>query len=132
MACGTPGVDEMTKSRGAETPAGGLVPGHAYSLISCAELSSGARLLWIRNPWGSFEWDGAWSDGDAAWTDEIKAEIEAQTGIPASHQVVENDGTFWMSFEDFRERCHSLNVRGSRARARALFRLEGEALRVPR
>ena len=110
MACGTPGVDEMTKSRGGAQPAGGLVPGHAYSLISCAELASGARLLWIRNPWGSFEWDGAWSDADPAWTDDIKAEIEAQTGIAAADQVVENDGTFWMSFEDFRERFDSLNV----------------------
>jgi len=41
---------------------GGLVPGHAYSLISARKLNSGAEILKLRNPWVSFEWQGAWSD----------------------------------------------------------------------
>ena len=38
---------------------------HAYAVISCHEFKHrGARvkLLKLRNPWGSQEWTGAWSD----------------------------------------------------------------------
>jgi calpain-15 len=40
---------------------GGIVPGHAYSIISAKE-AKGHKLMNIRNPWGKFEWDGDWSD----------------------------------------------------------------------
>lgn len=46
----------------------GLVSGHAYTLIAVQQLSSGARLLKLRNPWGRFEWNGDWSDKSALWT----------------------------------------------------------------
>ena len=39
----------------------GLVSGHAYSLIAAKVLSNGQKLVQLRNPWGDFEWNGAWS-----------------------------------------------------------------------
>ena len=46
----------------------GLVSGHAYSLLAAKELSNGVRLVKLRNPWGRFEWKGAWSDNSELWT----------------------------------------------------------------
>ena len=47
----------------------------------------------LRNPWGKFEWDGDWSDNSSLWTEEMKQEVNPI--------LDEDDGTFWMSFEDF-------------------------------
>lgn len=43
----------------------GVISGHAYSLISINEFThegKEVKLLQLRNPWGSGEWTGAWSD----------------------------------------------------------------------
>lgn len=52
----------------------GLVAGHAYSVIQAREVSEGVigsgptfKLLQLRNPWGTFEWKGAWSDKSSEW-----------------------------------------------------------------
>jgi len=47
-----------------------------------------------RNPWGTGEWTGKWSDKntDGEWTDSMK-EATGYAGL--------NDGKFWMSIEDF-------------------------------
>ncbi len=42
--------------------------GHAYSLLSTTKINSGERLIQIRNPFGSFEWNGDWSDKSSKWT----------------------------------------------------------------
>ena len=56
----------------------------------------------IRNPWGSFEWQGDWSDGDKKkWTPEA---------IEVIKPVFGDDGTFWMAFQDFKEHFRTLNV----------------------
>ena len=60
MCGGTPGKDMWTESGGPDKK-GGIVPGHAYSIIAAKE-HKGICLVNIRNPWGSFEWDGDWSD----------------------------------------------------------------------
>jgi len=60
----------------------GIVPDHAYSIISADEYA-GVRLVRLRNPWGSaganddpnfllrrtFVWRGDWSRGSAKWTE---------------------------------------------------------------
>ena len=77
----------------------GLVPDHAYSLISVKNIThpkeGKVKLCEIRNPWGwgSEEWDGKWSDGWAGWKDipQIKKEIGAGS----------DDGRFFMCYEDF-------------------------------
>jgi len=71
----------------------GLVPGHAYSIISVHNVQ-GKRILKIRNPWGYFEWKGAWSDNSPLWTDSIKQEV----GF-----VTSDDGIFFMDISDFKK-----------------------------
>ena len=91
MWASTPGVDRFTEGDGPDQKTG-IVGGHAYSVISCKEYD-GIRLLKIRNPWGSFEWGGAWSDNAPEWTQEyidfFKPDFDTK------------DGTFWMCLEDF-------------------------------
>jgi hypothetical protein len=71
----------------------GLVGGHAYSVVGIGS-AMGNRLIRFRNPWGQGEWTGKWSDKntEGEWTPEMK---------DALSYVDENDGTFWMSVEDF-------------------------------
>jgi calpain-15 len=70
----------------------GIVSSHYYTIINVADCL-GYKLLNLRNPWGSFEWKGAWSDNSAEWTPEM---------IQMLQPVFDpEDGAFWMSFEDF-------------------------------
>jgi len=99
MTCETSGFDDATEG-GGPSAAGG-VSGHAYSLIAVQEYQD-VRLLNIRNPWGKFEWDGAWSDNSDEWTEEM---------IKAFKPVFsDKDGAFWMCLEDFVEKYVSINV----------------------
>lgn len=72
---------------------GGLVGGHVYSVLKVVEAQD-HKLVCCRNPWGTGEWKGKWSDANAEgeWTQEMKK----ATG----YQKL-NDGKFWMSIEDF-------------------------------
>lgn len=47
----------------------------------------------IRNPWGRGEWTGDWSDDSELWTTRIRNIL--------NFDVIENDGIFWMDFNDF-------------------------------
>jgi Calpain family cysteine protease len=44
----------------------GLVGGHSYGLIGVTEVTDvfgdNVKLVKLRNPWGSGEWTGDWSD----------------------------------------------------------------------
>ena len=95
----TEGEDVYTKEGGLS--GSGLVPGHAYSVIKAVEAND-VRLLNIRNPWGRFEWDGAWSDKDKRWTKEM---IKLVNPI-----LDEHDGSFWMCIEDFVKNYTSINI----------------------
>jgi len=61
ISASTPGEDRWSNVGGKPEAENGLVPGHAYSVIQVKE-AHGNKLLNIRNPWGSFEWDGDWGD----------------------------------------------------------------------
>ncbi|NXK64722.1 CAN5 protein, partial [Sylvietta virens] len=84
----------------------GLIVGHAYSVTAIRKLRLGERLLFsfkaeklfmirLRNPWGKKEWHGAWSDSSEEWKKVSDAERK-NLGL-----TVENDGEFWMTFEDW-------------------------------
>ncbi|XP_078056899.1 calpain-5 [Mustelus asterias] len=84
----------------------GLVKGHAYGVTDVRKVRIGEGLLSyfnkeklymirMRNPWGSTEWNGPWSDGSEEWQKISKAERETM-GV-----TVRDDGEFWMNFEDF-------------------------------
>mmetsp|Transcript_29289 Transcript_29289/g.85881 ORF Transcript_29289/g.85881 Transcript_29289/m.85881 type:complete len:491 (-) Transcript_29289:376-1848(-) len=78
----------------------GLVMGHAYSVLDARSFKDkkapGGRvnLIQLRNPWGEHEWTGAWSDSSKEWKE-----------YPTAKKILkpkdDNDGTFWMSWEDF-------------------------------
>ena len=52
------------------------------------------KLIKLRNPWGSFEWKGAWSDGSDEWK---KYPIVKMRLRPKDN----DDGSFWMEWKDF-------------------------------
>lgn len=96
----TGGWDDVTEN-GGPSGGGGLVSGHAYSVMKIVE-ADGVKLLNIRNPWGEFEWDGAWADGSDEWTDEMIELVEPTFDG--------EDGSFWMSYADFMKKFESMNI----------------------
>ena len=75
----------------------GLVPGHAFTLISAKEATikgEKIELVKLRNPWGYREWNGPWSDKSNLWTPETRDVFFQHTGDV-------DDGVFWMSYQDF-------------------------------
>lgn len=86
--------------------AAGLVGTHAYSILDARELGlipglklgggllGQTRLIRLRNPWGSYEWKGAWSDGSKEWKENplVKMRLRPKD---------EDDGTFWMPWDQF-------------------------------
>jgi len=74
----------------------GLITNHSYTIIDAEEVYGAdgkkIRLLKIRNPWGSNEWTGDWSDNSSKWTPELKKLLNFSQG---------DDGVFWMDYNDF-------------------------------
>ena len=53
-----------------ETSSSGIVQGHAYTFLNATLLDTGdgdERVVQLRNPWGSGEFKGKWSDSDDRW-----------------------------------------------------------------
>lgn len=77
----------------------GLISGHAYALLSAARVpdpdGNEVEILKLRNPWGNFEWNGAWSDTSDLWTEESCKIVGRKLGESI------DDGSFWISFQDF-------------------------------
>ncbi|QSZ29293.1 hypothetical protein DSL72_003806 [Monilinia vaccinii-corymbosi] len=72
----------------------GIAESHAYVIMEARELSSGERLLKLRNPWGKIKkgnWEGPWSDGSKEFTPEAQIELNHKFG---------NDSVFWISYQD--------------------------------
>eukprot|EP00555_Chaetoceros_dichaeta_P015090 CAMPEP_0198260928 /NCGR_PEP_ID=MMETSP1447-20131203/9771_1 /TAXON_ID=420782 /ORGANISM="Chaetoceros dichaeta, Strain CCMP1751" /LENGTH=399 /DNA_ID=CAMNT_0043948695 /DNA_START=89 /DNA_END=1285 /DNA_ORIENTATION=- len=84
----------------------GLVAGHAYSVLQAREVRYGNdkfRLLNIRNPWGTYEWKGDWSDNSRKW--KKYPTISKELKFTAA-----DDGCFWISFDDFIETYTRINI----------------------
>jgi calpain-15 len=113
LAAGTMGEDQYTESGIDPESSAGLVPGHAYSVLEVKE-GGGHKLLKLRNPWGRFEWTGAWSDASELWTEEMKSIFK-----PSFDKF---DGIFWMSFDDFLRYFDSINVCHQFAPSQAAWR----------
>jgi len=77
----------------------GLIVGHAYGVSRVYELEVGShglcRLIKLRNPWGQKEWQGDWRDDDPKW-EQVTGEQRKDLDL-----TVEDDGEFWMSYEDY-------------------------------
>jgi len=50
----------------------GLQQGHAYVALNAIELSNGARVVQMRNPWGSEKYKCDYSDMSDKWTPELR------------------------------------------------------------
>ena len=74
----------------------GLVTNHSYMIIDTIILKNPngteVKLLKIRNPWGTNEWLGDWSDESTKWNDDFKKKVDLEN---------KEDGIFWMAYEDF-------------------------------
>ncbi|KAL5003952.1 hypothetical protein ScPMuIL_017408 [Solemya velum] len=98
----------------------GLVKGHAYSITDVRKITLGKglvalfkneklRMIRCRNPWGGTEWRGPWSDGSSEWKKVSESE-KKDMGL-----VFDENGEFWMAFEDFcryftnLDICHVIN-----------------------
>ena len=83
-----------------DTSKQGIVQGHAYAILRVVEVddSRGShKLLCLRNPWGSGEWKGKFSDQDTrSWTKRLMAKCDYD---PAKADP--DDGMFFMAWEDF-------------------------------
>uniref|UniRef100_A0A3P9D3Z2 Si:dkey-19b23.13 n=1 Tax=Maylandia zebra TaxID=106582 RepID=A0A3P9D3Z2_9CICH len=84
----------------------GLVRGHAYGITAVRKVRLGEKVLKrggtsrlfmvrMRNPWGTTDWTGAWSQRSEQWQQLSRAERD-KMGL-----VVRAVGEFWMDFEDF-------------------------------
>lgn len=97
LAAGSKGKDNtLTDGR---TKDGGIVPGHAYSILGAYKplaTTETIRLVKLRNPWGSFEWKGDWSDTSEKWKQYPMIKMELAPNLEGA-----DDGTFFMSWPDF-------------------------------
>jgi len=94
MGCGSnSGSDSNTSAQG-------IVQGHAYSILNVVEASDqngSHQLIRARNPWGSSEWKGKFSDFDKpSWTKRLRSKLAYDPDTEDS-----DDGAFWIGFPDF-------------------------------
>ncbi|XP_066988982.1 calpain-5-like isoform X6 [Macrobrachium rosenbergii] len=95
----------------------GLVKGHAYGITACRKINIGEtglfsifrgaqkiRMIRLKNPWGEKEWNGAFSDGSPEWS-KVSASEREKLGL-----TFEDDGEFWMTFDDFVEHFTDLSI----------------------
>eukprot|EP00854_Cymbomonas_tetramitiformis_P007156 gene7156-8533_t len=93
MVLDSMGTDIHSEEEGPDSAVFGMVGGHAYSLIRTVH-HKGFRLCRIRNPWGTFEWGGDWSDKSPLWQEhpDVKS--------VCNPRLDKEDGIFWMAFAD--------------------------------
>jgi hypothetical protein len=108
LAAGTSGKDNTIEEGRGEK--GGIVPGHAYSILEVysPKLSTcKIQLVKLRNPWGSFEWQGDWSDNSPLWHQhpQVKLEMGLVSGISKA-----DDGIFFMAWDDFLKYFDGIDV----------------------
>ncbi|GAV05008.1 hypothetical protein RvY_15199-2 [Ramazzottius varieornatus] len=98
----------------------GLVKGHAYGVTNLKTIlnnevpgllsflgagnRSAVRLIRLRNPWGRKEWNGRFSDGSPEWN-QISQQKRKELGL-----IFEDDGEFWMAFDDFCKHFTSVSL----------------------
>lgn len=80
----------------------GLIQGHAFSILNVCQVGKSGmgsvgeffRMVQVRNPWGTGEWTGPWSDKSDLWTKYPQVKKALQ-------QEDKDDGCYWMQWEDF-------------------------------
>ncbi|XP_064639206.1 calpain-5-like isoform X2 [Lineus longissimus] len=94
----------------------GLVKGHAYGITAVKKVPLAGtglfnlfnrekiKMIRLRNPWGEGEWKGAFSDGSKEW-EKISTKDREKIGL-----TFDDDGEFWMTFEDFCIHFHDVSI----------------------
>lgn len=104
------------------------MPRHAYSVLNVKEIN-GNQLIQLRNPWGRYTWTGDWSDNSSKWTPDMRKICgvnakASKTGKYSNGSHNQNDnhlynhsnrrhndqGVFWMSFNDFVQYFCSIDI----------------------
>ena len=95
------------------------VAGCSYTIMQFLEVNN-EKLLQIRNPFGVFSWKGDWSASSPKWTKEAIRRVNPS--------LDEDDGTFYMSFDDFLNRFTAISL----CRVRTFYeaRVQGRFCRV--
>ncbi|XP_042219812.1 calpain-5-like isoform X2 [Homarus americanus] len=114
----------------------GLIKGHAYGITACKKINIGdtglfsifkgaqkVRMVRLKNPWGEREWNGAFSDGKersgfvytTSQLTKMYSRSPEWSKVSASEReklglTFEDDGEFWMTFEDFVEHFTDLSI----------------------
>jgi hypothetical protein len=88
LGAGTPSHPDGDRA----TSGTGIVQGHAYSVLKLVQADE-HKLICVRNPWGTGEWTGDWSDDSSLWTKRLKN----LCGVTS----FDDDGLFWMDWNDF-------------------------------
>lgn len=114
------------KGNGKEGPqmvdgqATGLILNHAYGINDILELPDPfskkkgevIQLLRLRNPWGNSEWNGAWSSESQELEKYRKILMQYINSLPPDEQydLDADDGTFLISYEDWRDNFSTLFI----------------------
>jgi len=77
------------------------IPDGPYTLLSVQDFK-GQQLVCLRDPFGSFEWRGRWSDSSDDWDNESKEALDYKPG--------RSEGIFWMCKADVLARFAGLHV----------------------
>ncbi|CAL8288765.1 unnamed protein product [Arctogadus glacialis] len=99
-------IDISSSAESEAQTASGLVKGHAYSITGLEEVNcrgGTVQLIRIRNPWGTVEWNGPWSDSSKEWSQVDKADKDRILKLS-------DDGEFWMEFEDFKSNYDKVEI----------------------
>ena len=91
--------NEYQKNDDADVVECGLETGHAYSLLD-ARSNLDVKLVCLREPFGCDGWNGDWSHKSKLWTEKAKTHFGVKD--------MEDNGTFWMAFDDFLQYFSSL------------------------
>jgi len=91
----------------------GLIKGHAYSILDVKKVNTGMlgtgdtfQLVKVRNPWGSGEWTGDWSDKSDLWNKHSSVARACDHNAKGDS----NDGAFWMSWADYCKNWSKIGV----------------------
>ncbi len=74
--------------------------GHAYTILKIMEFKKyeKLKLLQLRNPWGTFSWNGKWSNKSDMWNQ------YGDIALKVNHDMEsKDDGMFWIEFCDFQK-----------------------------
>ena len=82
----------------------GIMYNHAYGILRVVDIDQ-LQLIRVRNPWGTGqgEWTGKFADEDEAWDDHRG--LKEKLGY-----TFQNDGNWWMSFDDWKKHYSKVYV----------------------